>query len=596
MHYGAYKTKRQQHESLRAQLDLERQTFVSHWRDIGDHILPTRPLFSLTDTNKGNTRTTKILDSTGTFAAGILEAGMVSGVTSPARPWFRLTTEDPDLAEFGPVKDWLHLVQQRLLGAFARSNLYETLSTLYGDLGVFGTAPIYLEEDMDSLLFTRSFPIGSYWIATDHKGRVNTFMREMRMTVAQVIEAFGVFDRNGRPSWDNFSQQVKDAYDNGNYQHWVDVCHVIQPNRNHEPGDATSKRKRYESCYYERGSESRGGSQPNGKDAEKYLRESGYDYFPVLCPRWKVRGTDAYAISCPGMVGLPDVKQLQVGERRGLQGLDKMVNPPMKAPPEMKNTKTSILSGDITYAIEGPGREFKPAHEVNIRLDLLEQKQAQVRERINRAFYADLFLMLAQAEDTRRTATEIVERKEEKLVALGPVMHKLDQELLNPLIDIGFMFMDRQSRDASGRPIEGAILPPPPEEIAGRPLRVEYISVMAQAQKMIGLSGMERLVAFAGQMVAATGDPSSARKIDCDQALDEYANGLGVSPRVVRSDEDVEKIAQATAQAQQQQAMAEQAVAATGAVKNLSGSDMEGDNALVRLAEVANAGNLMGTA
>jgi Bacteriophage head to tail connecting protein len=202
---GLY-TKRQKFEIIRAQLENERATFTAHWRDLGDFILPRRPRFYTSDVNKGDRRNQKIIDSTATLACRTLRSGMMSGITSPARPWFRLATPDPSLSEMGSVKRWLDDVQRILQTSFLRSNLYNILPIAYGDLGVFGTAPIFVEEvfNGDVMNFS-SFPVGSYMISKDHAGKVDTFIREFRMTVRQIVSQFGELDKDGKPSWDNMS-------------------------------------------------------------------------------------------------------------------------------------------------------------------------------------------------------------------------------------------------------------------------------------------------------------------------------------------------------------------------------------------------------
>lgn len=573
-------SKRQRYEILRSQLELERASFLPHWRDLSEYILPRRGRFSVTDSNRGDKRNQKIIDSTATFAAGTLRSGMMSGITSPARPWFRLTTPDPDLAEFGAVKYWLHLVGQRMSNTFLRSNLYNVLPICYGDIGVFGTHAFCIEEDFDSVIRVYPFPIGSYCLANDEKLKVNTFYREFRMTVRQIVSRFGKKDAKGKPDWSNISDHVKNLWDTHMYETWIEVCHMIQPNPEFDPNRLDSKFKRFSSCYYERGVSGSTSQNYITPGDDKFLSEKGYDYFPVLAPRWEISGEDVYGTSCPGMVALGDIKQLQLGEKRIFQAIDKMVNPPMVAATALRNQKTSILPGDITFADERDGRPaFRPAHEVNPQIQHLEQKQDQVRRRIQRSFYEDLFLMLASSDRRQITAREIDERHEEKLLALGPVLEQLNQDLLDPLIDITFDLEVRQGN-----------IPKPPKELEGVPLKVEYISIMAQAQKLVGISGVERFVGFVGQV--AQFNPAVLDKVDGDQMVDIYADMTSVPPSMVRTDEKVAEMRQKQAMAAQAQQQAEMMAQSTQAAKNLSQSDMEGDNALTRIMDVAQAGAL----
>lgn len=575
-------SKKQKDEILRSELDLERATFLAHWRELGDYILPRRPRFTVTDVNRGDRRNQKIIDSTATLAARTLKSGMMSGVTSPARPWFRLTTPDFMLAENGTVKEWLSYVSDRMTAIFLKSNLYNVLPIIYGDMGVFGTAAMYCEEDFtgEVVRFT-AFPVGSYMVANNAAGKVDTFIREFRLTVSQVIEKFGKKLPNGEIDFSNFSDHVKNLYQQNSRAAWIDICHVIRPNDDYNPNKLESKYKKYVSRYYERGS---AGGQANGSsfnNSDVYLSESGYDYFPVLCPRWETSAEDVYGTDCPAMAALGDIKQLQLGEKRMMQAIDKMVNPPMVAPNSMKTSKSSILSGDITYVDVREGMQgFRPAHEVNARIAELEGKQGQLRDRIRRAFYEDLFLMLAASDRRTITAREIDERHEEKLLALGSVLEQINQDLLDPLIDIIFDIMMRQG-----------LIPPAPKELQGQPLKVEYISIMAQAQKLIGLGGIERFFSFANQIVGV--NPEALDKIDLDQALDVYGDLTSLQPRIVRSDEMVEQIRAQRAQAQQAQRQAEALAQGANAAKTLSETKLNQESVLDGMIQNARAGALV---
>lgn len=577
-----YESKRTRYEILRQQLSSDRSSFIPQYRDINDYIVPSRGRFFVTDVNRGDRRNQKIIDSSGTFSANTLASGMVSGVTSPARPWFRLGAPDPDLNDFGPVKEWTYLVAQRMNYVFLKSNLYKTLPSCYRDNGIFGTAPISVEDDFENVIHTKSFPVGSYYLAVDEKGKVNVFVREYAMTVRNLISTFGKKDSQGNVDWSNFSTMVRNCYDRGQYETWINIVHVISPNEDYVDGSPFSKQKKFSSCYYEKGYlGSSNQSYMNTADDDKYLRESGFDYFPILGLRWLVTGEDAYGTECPGMVSLGDIKQLQHGEKVGGKALDKMVDPPMVAPISMQNSKTSILSGDITFADTREGMQgYRPAHTVNLQINHLEQKQAQVRQRISRAFYEDLFLMLSQSDRREITAREIDERHEEKLLALGPVLEQLNQDLLDPLIDITF-----------SRMVQRGMIPPAPRELQGVPLRVEYISIMAQAQKMIGIGSLERFTGFVTPLLQLK--PDVADKINFDHLVDVYGSGLSLEPGIIRPDDEVASIRQQKAQQQQHAAMAEAIPQMASAAKSLSQSDMGSDNALTRLTQQAQAGQIV---
>lgn len=582
-------SRRTRYARLRSQLDEERTSFIPDWRDCNDWILSRRARFFTSDVNKGGRRNQRIIDSTATLAVRTLRSGMMSGITSPAREWKRLTTDDPDLAEYGPVKMWLNVVNDRMSNVFLRSNLYNILPLTYGDMGVFGTAGVFMEEDFENVVRFTSFPIGSYWIANDETNRVRVMMREFSMTVRQIVMKYGRLDwRTGKADWSNMSEFIKTCWERGDYEQWVDVGHVVHLNDEYEPKLLDSKySKKYRSCYYELGSTTKGQANYLRKpDEDKFLSESGYNYFPGMFPRWEVTGEDVYATSCPGLDALGDIKQLQHGEKKGAKALDKQVDPPMVGPTSMRNQKASILPGDITYTDQREGQQgFRPAHEVSLSIKDLEYKQEQIRQRIQRAFYEDLFLMLSQSDRREITAREIDERHEEKLLALGPVLEQLNQDLLDPLIDNTFDFML----------IQGEIPEPPPElqQEGQNRLKVEYVSIMAQAQKLVGIASIERLATFVGNIVQQTGDPRNGRKLNIDQMIDVYGERLSVDPSMIRSDEDVQQIADAEAKAQQAAQTAEMLKTTAGAARDLSGADLEKDSALKRLIDNSRAGQLV---
>ena len=570
------KSLRKNYESLRGSLESERSSFDPHWRDLSENFLPRRAQFTVSDTNRGEKKNQKIINSTGSQAIRTLRSGMMGGITSPARPWFRLTTPDPQLAEMSEVKAWLHTVSQRITSVFIRSNVYNALPLVYGDIGTFATSAMLVEEDFDRVIRCYVFPIGSYSVANDEKGRVRVFFREFRMTVRQVVKRFGTAE-DDKIVLTNFSQHVKDLYNNGTLDAWINVCHVITANTDYDPNALYSNKKKYRSVYYEKGSDATGSENYITDDDSVFLRDKGYDYFPVLVPRWEVTGEDVYGTNCPGMMALGDNKALQTMEKRKAQAVEKKISPPMVASPKLKDSKVSILPGDVTFGDERVGTALRAAHEVDISITEINESIGKHEFRISRAFYEDLFLMLATSDRRQITATEIDERKEEKLLALGPVLEQLNQDLLDPLIDITFDIMVNQG-----------LIPDPPEELQGIALKVEYVSIMHQAQKSAGLAGIDRLAGFVGEMAGL--NPNILDKIDMDQMVDEYGEITGVPPRVIRSDEQVAAIRDEKAQAQAQAAQMEQLQAGASAAKDLSSADMEGNNALSALVEQSQAG------
>ncbi len=536
-------------------LEQERTTFEPHWRELSDFIIPRGSRFLTSEANRGDRRNNKIVDPTATMANRTLSSGMMSGITSPARPWFKLATPDPEMMDYGPVKLWLETVQNRMNDMFNKSNLYQSLPIIYSSLGTFGTGALAVLEDDEDVIRTMPFPVGSYYIANSPRLSVDTCFRKFSMTVRQLVREFGL---------NSVSSSTKSAFENGTYEKWVDVVHAVYPNMNRETGKMNAKNKAFRSVYFE-----------VGGDNDKVLRESGYDEFPVMAPRWEVNGEDVYGSSCPGMIALGQVKALQLEQRRKAQQIDKQTNPPMIGPTSLKTQRVSLLPGDITYVDQVTGAEgLRPAYMVNPNLgDLLGDIQ-DTRQLINSAYFVDLFMMLQNVNTRSMPVDAVIEMKEEKLLMLGPVLERLNDEFLDPLIDRAFSMMARKN-----------MLPPPPDVIQGMPLRIEYISMMAQAQKAIGLSSLERFVGFVGNLASAK--PEALDKLDVDQAIDNYAVMSGVSPTVVVPQEQAQQTRNDRAQ-QQQQAMALQTgMAAVQGAKTLSEAKTADPNLLTALAGAA---------
>lgn len=565
--YQGYPTdaasRRTRYDGLKKSLWTDRSSFDAHWQEIASFMLPRRIRFQAADRNRGDKRNQNIINSTARYSIRTLSSGLHAGLTSPARPWMKLTTPDPKLAAFGPVKAWLHEVTRRMLDLFLQSNLYNILPIIYGDIGVFGTGAMAILEDSKELFRAYQYPIGSYALGLDARGLACSFVRDYELTVRQVVEDFGVKTGYRDIDWTNISTSVKDQWDRGNYEASVSLCWVVTPNEQADDQRVGSKYLPWASCHYEAGND------------KVFLRESGFRTFPILAPRWDVTGEDTYGTDCPGMTALGDVKQLQIEERNKGKAIAKQIDPPLVGPSALRTQKTSLLPGDVTYVDTREGMQgLRSIHEVNINLNDLRLDIGEVQYRIQRAFYEDLFLMLARSDERggleRPTAREVDERHEEKLLALGPVLERTNDELLDPLIDRVFGLMEAHG-----------LVPDPPDELDGVRLKVEYVSILAQAQKLVGIVGQDRF--YASVLPLAQADPTVLDKLDLPLGVDNYGDMLGIDPRLIRSTEEALQRAQARQQAQQMAEAAQHADTMASAVQKMGATPMTGDTALNRV-------------
>jgi len=542
-------------------LENDRSSFRSHWMEISDYIAPRRGRYLIEGQNsRGRKRTTKIIDSTGTQALRVMAAGLMSGMTSPARPWHRRKVRE-DLMDNGDVRRWLSQVEMIERAILHKSNFYNSIYTVYTELGAFGTAPLYRQPSFDDVIRFRPFTAGEYVIAENDQGVVDTLGRHFTMSVGQIVQKFVYDPDTGAMDWTGVSKATRRLWEQSNYDELVEILHVIEPRLmgDRDYGKDDNLNMPFKSCYFELASES-----------DELLMESGYRKFPAYVPRWDVLSGDVYG-RCPGMDTLGDIKQLQHQQKRKAQAIDKMVNPPMVAPTSLKGKPSTVLPGQTTYVdpLQG-GQGFVPAYQVQPRINELQVDIAEAQQRIQRGFYADLFAMMINSDRRQMTATEVVERHEEKLVLLGPVLQRINVELLDPLLDDVFEYA-----------LEAGLLPEPPEALAGEELEVEYISLLAQAQQAVAASSLERVMGFAGNLVAVF--PEIVDGIDSDAALRQYANILGTSPDVIISDDELQAKRQARAEEQQQMQAMQQAGQLAQGAKILSETDTQNPNALTDL-------------
>lgn len=523
------------HRRRAQELKLSRSPWESAWQGLADFIEPTR--LRMSNKPEGHTSRKKIIDSSGTLALRTLASGMHSGLTSPARPWFRLGTFDPDLKDYAPVKEYLALVERRMREVFQGSNLYTSFHTGYGDLGQFGQWLGIMAGDSQDLIRMQNVMHGRFWLARDSKGRVTTMYRTFRWSVQRIVEKFGL---------ERVPQQVRQAYDTACYDQTYDVWHAIEPRMNRDPGPdrIEARNKPWLSNYW----------MDEGREQSGLLQESGFDENPLISPPWDLPGEDHYAVS-PGMIALGDVQMLQKEQSEKLRAIALLTKPPMTGPSSMKSNPASLLPGSLTFVDDPTGKGYRPAMEVHLRLNELAADIRETQGRIRETFYADLFLMISQMEGIQpRNDLEIAERKEEKLLALGPVLENIYNAQLEPVITRTYAILNRRGE-----------LPPPPPEIEDKDIRIEYISMLAQAQKAVSTGAVERGVGFVGQLASVK--PEVLDKFDADEAVDQYFDMLGVPPSIVVPDDDVADIRQAREQARQAAAAAELASKAAPAAK-----------------------------
>ncbi len=502
-------------------LEQERLSWVGTWKNISEYIMPRRGVFT-DQPNDGKPKGQKIWDSTATIAAERLASGIHGGLTSPTRPWFKMSILDTGMMDLESVRAWFDATERVLYNAFAHSNFYDAMHEAYVELACFGSTCVICEEAKDGRLNFRVVPAGQYSLAPSFDGRIDTMYRRFWLQVKQIAEQFGT---RGLPA--RFQEKLeKHPYD------WEQVVHCITPNENYNPHNKRSIEKPYESLYF----------LYEGHE-DKYLRRSGYEELPFFAPRWSVNGDEVYGRG-PGSSVLPDVKMLQEMTKTFLKAVHKSVDPPLQVPSGTKG-RINMMPGGITFYNGTSPDAIKPLMEVRFDMGAVQSAIESLRQQIRVALFNDLFMMGGLEGRDRVTAAEITGKREEQMLMLGPVIERLGHELLDLLLQRSVGILARQGT-----------LPPPPQEIAGAQYTIQYISTLAQAQKAVGTGGIRQVTEFVGAVMQL--QPDVVDKIDFEQAVSSFAEMVGVPSGLIRGDDLVQKMRQQKAQAQQQQAQMQQ--------------------------------------
>lgn len=422
---------------------------------------------------------------------------------------------------------------------------------LYSELLLFGSAAMPIEESFDKIFFCKTLTCGQYYLDVDEYGVVNTFARQINMTVAQIVASFG---------YENCPASVKEKYDRDNLSDLAVVNHLIEPNDERIKNIPGARGMPFRSVYWVKGT-----------PTDEALRTGGYEEFPIIAPRWEVtKTTDVYGIS-PAMYTLGDQKTLQEMERRTLIGLAKMVDPPIVTAGSSDAVNT-MPGGQNFYDPNLPNeRQITPIYQINMDFNTIGLAVQRVEQRIDEMLYVDLFRMILQSDRAQPiTAREVVERHEEKMMNLGPVLESMNQELHAPLIKRVFSIMMR-----------GGLLPPPPPELNASMLKIEFISILAQAQQMVATTAIQQGLGFIGS--AAGIFPEIVDIVNIDEAATDYLQSNGVPAKIIRSKEEIEAIRKERQEQIQQQQQAQDMASMVQGAKTLSDTKLDQNNALAAL-------------
>jgi len=530
----------------------EAKAFVAHllrartareeeWRELADWIAPHRGVFGGEDLAPvGHRRNKKAFVQIASQALLRGASGMTSGMTPRNISWFEPDFGERELAEASGARSWLDEVDRRMKECLADGGFYQAVQSFNMDLLWAGCALMYVETARQTPLRFECVPIGSYAVGLDGEGRLDAVCRTMIWTPARLASVFGR---------DALSEGSRTKLERQPYES-VRVTHLVRRRDWRYPGRQDRQNMAWQSLFWE------------SEGAEDFLHEGGYHEMPYFFTVWHESGTP-YGTG-PGDDALADSRQVDLMERRKLEGLGLLTRPPVQAPPELKG-KVDLSPGGITYVSERV--KIEPIYDLGPWAQAFQYLQAEIQtvgQRLENQLMASIFASMPLDQRPRdMSATEFLERKREALQQLGPVISAYEPHVLTPLLHRVAACMDR-----------AGLLPVPPDSLAGLPLLVKmnFVSPLANALRQTGAETTRALlqeVAFLAQL-----QPEVLDKVDVDQAVDELATGTGAPGGIVRADADVQALrqARAEAQAQAQQTMMEQQAlqTAVGAARGMA--------------------------
>ena len=518
-----------------SRLQSKRQNWESHWQEVADYMLPRKSDVNR-ERSRGDKRNVQIYDSTAVHSLELLASSLHGMLTSQANRWFQLRYKEALLNDSDEAKEWLEDAMDKMYIAFARSNFQTEIFENYHDLIAFGTSCLFIEEDQDDIIRFSARHIKEIYITEDERGFVDTIYRKFKMTAKAAFDRFG----KDQLSRDLLVKFQKTPFDD------VEMVHVVKPRNIFDPKKLDKQNMPFQSIYME-------------YETGHIISIGGFREFPYVVPRYLKASNEIYGRS-PGMNSLPDVKVLNKMVEVSMKAAQKQVDPPLLVPDDAMILPIRTAPGSLNYYRSGSRDRIEPLN-IGANNPLGLNMEDQRRRAISRTFHVDQLLI---QENRTMTATEVMQRNQEKMKILGPVIGRLQQELLQPLIIRVFNIMLRNKQFL-----------PAPEALSNQEVDIEYVSPVAIAQKGSQLESIMRGLELFGSIsqIAPVTD-----YIDENGLVKQIINILGLPAKMIKSDQQVEQLRAdrqelqaAQAQMQQEMMQSEQAKNAAPLVQAING-------------------------
>lgn len=502
-----------------------RGTWEQHWQEVAERVWPSMAEMTGWRT-PGEKRSEKIFDSTAQRALPRFAAAMDSMLTPATQQWHGLRTGIPELDDNVAVQRWCDNIRDILFRQryAPTANFASQAFECYMSLGAFGTSALFVDEIPGVTLRYRAIALSELVIDLDHTGRVDTVYRCFQLTARQAMQI---------PGWEGkLPRGIKSAAESrGNDM--FEFVHCVKPNGDYKAGRAGAQGMRYQSRYVSR-------------EGQVLLEDSGYRSMPYAVGRYVTGPREIYGRS-PAMEALADIKSLQEMEKTMLRMAHRMVDPPLILAEEGALNAFSVRPNALNYGyLREDGTPLVQPLQAGGNLPIGIEMSDQKRKAVNDSFLVTLFQILVESPRVM-TATEVLQRAQEKGALLGPTMGRQQSEFLGPIIDRELDLLSA-----------GGNLPLPPPQLmdyimGGGEILPKYTGPLARLMKAEEAAGILRTIEAILPVAQASGDMSVLRRINADQAVKVIAEANNVPAKALRTDEELQAMDAAQAEAAQMQ-------------------------------------------
>lgn len=516
----------------------DRLNYERDWRLLAEYLQPTKLPPLTVESEPGSRKTTFIYDSEGMTAPTKLAANLQGNLVNPSQKWQSIKAWPPELNERNTAQNWCEYVSTGVNWAIVSSNFPNVAGEVLHEAPIFGTGTMLRFKKRPERpgergkLLWEGVPIGTYCIQEDAEGRVDTLVRKVKLSLRAAYQNWG--EAIGP---DLVKEFLKRPDKLETFTQW------IMPRQDRNPTKMDRKNMPWANLWM-------------WEEKAHLIHEGGFRHNPIICLRWRKATNEVWGTG-QGHLALPDIRTLNRITELKLLGVAIDIAPVLFA-------LQGRVVGDLIWEPSAVNWE-KQANAVRTmgsggRIDIATLQEDRLITKIRQVFFLDQIEALpplTEGPPGGMSPYEIAKRYEQYYKLLGPIYGRLTTEFLQPIVEGTFWSL-----------WDDGMLPPPPPELQGAELHIQYEGPLSRAQRADDVTGIERWLMWAQSVINMTGTQDVMDQVDLDEMGLTVAQVVGMPARITRGKEIIAQIRQQRAAAMQAQAQAQAAMSATQAMKN----------------------------